>query len=137
MATKQVVKNPRLALLDDKGRELVSDVSLTVNAYYPTLGERIQRYLRNPTLQSEIYNNPDLWDDEDLEEVEFNEDGVVISPHEERIQEGLKKAKARKTERDAEAREAARKKAEEDNEAFRRKVQEAVAASQKPKEGSE
>lgn len=111
--------------LDDRGREIPSDKSLTVAAHWPTLGERIRRYMKNPTLQQDVYNNPEYWDQEDIDVV-FDDDGVVISPHEERYQEGLQKAKAKKAERDKEAADAARKKEQEENEAFRKRVKQAM-----------
>lgn len=111
--------------LDAEGREVPSNISLTVAAYYPTLGERIRRYMRTPTLQNDVYNNPELWDEDDAE-VLFNEDGLIVSPHESRYQEGLVKAKELKIERDKAEKEAAVKREKEENEAFRNRVKQAM-----------
>lgn len=106
--------DPRLRGQDEFGRELVSDVSLSVNAYYPTLGERIRRYMVSPVMQNDVFNDPEYWDDEEHDVVFGDQDVPRISVHEERYKEGVKLAKERKNKRDEEEKESLKKKAREE-----------------------
>lgn len=112
--------------LTKDGAEIVSDQSRTVAAFLPTMGERIRRYLKSPTLQRDLYNDPNLWDPEDADIV-FNDDGTIISVHETRYKEGLKKAKQRKADRDASEKEAADKAEAERLKKWKEEVRKAVA----------
>jgi hypothetical protein len=116
--------------LTKDGAEICNPNSRTVSAYLPTMGERIRRYLKSPTLQRDLYNDPNLWDPDDAEIV-FNDDGIKVSVHETRYKEGLKKAKARKSERDAEEKVKAEKAEAERKAEWTKRVQQAV------KEGAE
>lgn len=104
-SSQNVSKDERLQIysqfLTPDGAEVVSSTSRTVAAHLPTLGERIRRYLRNPDLVRDQYHDEKYWDPEEHEAV-FNEDGLVVAPHEERYQEGLKKAQELKAQRDEE-----------------------------------
>jgi len=116
-------KEPRLSA---KGGEILSSRSRTVNAFLPTMGERIRRFTRTPQMQDELYNHPDLWDDE-IHEAVFNDDGSPISIHETRYQEGLKTAKERKSSRDAEEKQKNIEKEKLEKAAFRAAVRAAIA----------
>jgi len=117
--------------LTEDGAEICNPHSRTVAAYLPTMGERIRRYLKSPTLQRDLYNDPNLWDPDDADIV-FNEDGIRVSVHETRYKEGLKKAKARKSERDAEEKVKADKLEAERKADWARRVREAVKAGETP-----
>jgi len=83
--------------LDDKGRELVSSVSLVSRADMRpiTLGERIRRYMRTPQFQRDL-DSEDGWDPEDLEEIGIEEENP-ISIHEDRAKEIAGRVRTRKT----------------------------------------
>lgn len=117
--------------LTPDGAEICNPHSRTVAAYLPTMGERIRRYLKSPTLQRDLYNDPNLWDPEDANIV-FNEDGIKVSVHETRYKDGLKKAKAKKAERDAEAKVKAEKEEAAKKADWARRVREAVKAGETP-----
>jgi len=108
------------------GKEVLSSVSRVTVAYLPTMGERIKKYMRTPQLQHQTYHDPELWDDDDTSVI-FNEDGSYVSMHEERYQEGLKKAKERKSARLEEEKKQKEEQEKADREAFRAKVKAAIA----------
>jgi len=114
--------NPRM---NEKGEEILSNISRTVNVYLPTMGERIRRYARTPEFLQDRYFDESLWDDEDKETL-FNEDGSPVSIHEERYQEGLQEAKKRYKKRTDEEKEAAIQKANEEASEFEKRVREIV-----------
>lgn len=117
--------------LTPEGAEICNPISRTVAAYLPTMGERIRRYLKSPTLQRDLYNDPTLWDPEDAERV-FNEDGIQISRHEDRFKDGLKKAKERKSERDKEEKVKAEEAEKLRKENFRKEILSAIAEGENP-----
>lgn len=136
-STVSVDKNPHKIrqfgnlLMDlESGVEYPSNQSLTTTIRLPSLGERVQRYMRSPQLQQDLYNNPDLWDEDEIDTFfEEADDGSLrpVSKHSDAYQEALKVRKKRLHD-EAEAQ---KKKAAEEDAArkadFRKRLQEAQA----------
>lgn len=117
----QIQTPVRYLPLDDQGRELVSDKSRTVAAHMPSMGERIRRYLKSPTLQRDLYRDPSLWDPEEAEVV-FTDDGPKVSIHDARVKKGLAQAKANYKTRRKEEKKAKREKEAADKAARRQEI---------------
>lgn len=131
MATKSKSESLRKfgdLLMNEKGEEVPSNVSLTTTIRLPSLGDRVQRYMRTPQLEQDRYRDPSLWDDESVDEFfETMDDGSLrpVSPHTDSYRAALDHRKKRLSEEESAARDAAAKKAAEENAAFRKRVREA------------
>lgn len=117
-------------LMNEKGEELPSRRSLSTTIRLPSLGERVQRYMRSPELLQNHHDNPDNWDPDDVDTFfEDMPDGSrkPVSPY----SDTYKKAQDRNKKRLAEEAETAKKKAAEEErqrkEDFRKKLLEAKA----------
>lgn len=135
LSTSIVDKNPIRpnARMDENGAEILSNVSRTVTVHLPSMGERIRRYLKSPQSQQALYEDPDLWDDENHEAV-FDDNGIrhTHSVHEDRYKEGIEEAKKRKTARDKEAKEAEEAQEKERKEARRNEIKQLIKEGQTP-----
>lgn len=95
-------------------RSLVAVVDLTP----VTMGERVQRYMRTPSLRDEL-----VFSDEDYDPDDFHDDDDrPMSPHEERFAERQDRIKAHKARLDLERQEQALEEQREADAAFAARV---------------
>lgn len=83
-----------------------------------TLGDKIRRYVRTPTLADDLLYHDEKYDPDDF----FDDEDRPMSPHEERAAAWLERKKERKTAYDKQVREKEIADQEAENEAFRERV---------------
>lgn len=140
MTTKKEIKDRfqwQPPVLDEKGREVVSPVSLvSVADLRPvTMAERVRRYMRLPQFVEDQKTLHDLWAEGELDE-NLDPDAVPLSQYEDRAREVAARVQVRKAK---EAKEASEAKAEQDRrdfEAWSKKYEELRQKAASPPPGS-
>lgn len=95
-------------------RSLVAVVDLTPI----TMGERVRRYMRTPSLRDDLIFHDPKYDPDDF----YDDEDRPMAPHEERYDEFVERKKQRKTELDEKRRKDAEEKQKSDDEEFVKRV---------------
>lgn len=117
---KGLIKGPLPDRLTPNGLEIPDRRSLVAvcDLKPVTMGERIKRYVRSPSLKDDLVFSDDRFDPDDF----LDDEDRPMSPHEERAAEYLERKKRQKAKLDAQRKKEAEDKEREENERFESRV---------------